>query len=155
LEATSTAWTIQNNEVRNNGINNPGLGGLNIGTGSTATVSGNLFINSVGPGVDTFQSSGPYTVTDNTVTGNGTGSGGTLVDPGVRIYGSGNTVSKNIVFSNVGAGVLVTSGASTTTISQNSIYLNGTVGGAPTHEVGIDLQSATDNQSLGTSPFVT
>jgi hypothetical protein len=154
LEATSTGWTIQNNEVRNNGINNPGLGGMNIGTGSTASVSGNLFINSVGPGVDTFQSSGPSTMTDNTVTGNGTGSGGTLVDPGVRIYGSGNTVSKNNIFSNVGAGVLVTSGASTTTISQNSIYLNGTVG-TPTHEVGIDLLSATDNQSLGTSPFVT
>src|SRR5215471_526392 len=155
LETTSTGWIIQNNEVRNNGINNPGLGGMNIGTGSTATVSGNLFISSVGPGIDTFQSSGSYTITDNTVTGNGTGSGGTLVDPGIRIYGSSNTVSKNNIFSNVGAGVLVTSGASTTVISQNSIYLNGTAGGSPTHEIGIDLLSATDNQSLGTSPFVT
>ena len=154
LESTSTGWSIQGNEVRGNGINNPGLGGMNIGTGSTATVSANLFIASQGPGVDTSQSSGSYTITDNTITGNGTGSGGTLVDPGVRIYGSGNSVSKNQVYSNVGAGIMVTSSAATTTISQNSIYLNGTVG-TPTHEIGIDLLTSTDNQSLGTSPFVT
>jgi len=48
LESTSTGWTVQNNEIRNNGINNAGLGGINIGTGSTATVSGDLIINSQG-----------------------------------------------------------------------------------------------------------
>jgi len=154
LEATSTGWTIQNNEVRGNGINNPGLGGINLNTGSTATMQGNLFVNSVGPGIDTNASSGAYTITNNTVTGNGTGSGGTLVDPGIRIFGSGNTVNKNIISSNVGAGILVASGAATTVISQNSIFLNGTVGSV-THEIGIDLQSASDNASLGTSPFVT
>jgi uncharacterized repeat protein (TIGR01451 family) len=154
LESSSTGWSIQNDEVRNNGISNPGLGGMNVGTGSTATVSRNLFVASLGPGIDTSQSSGSNTFTDNTVTGNGTGSGGTLVDPGIRIYGSSNSVTKNIISSNVGAGVLVTSGASSTIISQNSIFLNGTVG-TPTHEIGIDLESATDNASLGTSPFVT
>ena len=155
LESTSTGWTIQNNEVRGNGINNPGFGGMNIGTGSTATVSGNLFIASQGPGIDTSQSSSGYTLTDNTVTGNGTGSGASLVDPGIRIFGSGNTVSKNVIFSNVGAGILVTSGSLTATITRNSIFLNGTAGGTPTHEVGIDLLASSDNQSLGTSPFVT
>jgi uncharacterized repeat protein (TIGR01451 family) len=154
LENTSTGWTVQNNEVRNNGINNPGLGGMNMGTGSNATVQQNLFVNSVGPGIDTNSSSGSYTITQNTVTGNGTGSGGSLVDPGIRIFGSSNTVSKNIISSNVGAGILVTSGASTSVISQNSIFLNGTVGSV-THEIGIDLLSAADNQALGTSPFVT
>ncbi len=154
LESTSTGWTIQNNEVRGNGINNPGLGGINLNTGSTATMQGNLFVNSVGPGIDTNASSGSYTITNNTVTGNGTGSGGTLVDPAIRIFGSSNTVSKNIISSNVGAGILVASGAATTVISQNSIFLNGTVGSI-THEIGIDLQNSTDNASLGTSPFVT
>jgi uncharacterized repeat protein (TIGR01451 family) len=127
---------------------------MNMGAGSNATVSGNLFVASAGAGIDTNSSSGSYTITDNTVTGNGTGSGGTLVDPGIRIFGSGNTVNKNIVSSNVGAGILVASGAATTTISQNSIFLNGTAGSA-THEIGIDLLSSTDSQSLGTSPFVT
>ncbi|MBZ5523328.1 MAG: right-handed parallel beta-helix repeat-containing protein [Acidobacteriia bacterium] len=155
LESSSTGWSVQNNEVRNNGINNAGLGGINIGTSSTATVSGNLVINSQGAGVDTSQSSGSNTITDNTITGSGAGSGGSMVDPGVRVFGSGNTVSKNVISSNTGAGVLVTSGASTTVISQNSIFLNGTVGGTPTHEIGIDLLTSSDNQSLGTSPFVT
>src|ERR1041385_8715415 len=154
LENTSTGWSVQKNEVRGNGINNPALGGMNMGTGSNATVSGNLFVANTGPGIDTNLSSGSYTITDNTVTGNGTGSGGTLVDPGIRIFGSGNTVNKNIIASNVGAGILVTSAAATTTISQNSIFLNGTVGAA-THEIGIDLLSSTDSQTLGTSPFVT
>lgn len=155
LESTATGWSIQNNEVRGNGINNPGFGGMNVGTGSTATIQGNLFTASAGPGIDTSQSSGAYNITDNTVTGNGTGNGASLVDPGIRIYGSGNTVNKNIISSNVGAGILVTSGSPTTVISQNSIFLNGTAGGTPTHEIGIDLLSTTDNQSLGTSPFVT
>jgi len=155
LESSSTGWTIQNNEVRNNGINNPGLGGLNIGTGSAATVTGNLFAASVGPGVDTSQSSGSNTFTNNTITGNGTGSGAGLIDPGIRIFGSSNTVNKNIISANVGAGILVTSGASSTVISQNSIFGNGEVGGSVTHEIGIDLLSASDSASLGTSPFVT
>ncbi len=154
LESTSTGWSVQNNEIRNNGINNPGLGGVNIGTGSTATVQGNLVIASLGPGIDSSSSSGSNNIVNNTITGNGTGSGGSLVDPGVRIFGSSNTVDRNIINANVGAGVLVTSGASTTVITRNSIYANGTVGSV-THEIGIDLQSSTDNSSLGTSPFVT
>ncbi len=154
LESTSTGWTVQNNEVRNNGISNPGVGGINVGTGSTATVTGNLVTASVGPGIDTLTSSGSNNFVNNTVSGNGTGSGGTLIDPGIRIFGSGNTVDRNIITANVGAGVLVNSAASTTVITKNSIFLNGTVG-TVTHEIGIDLQSATDNASLGTSPFVT
>lgn len=154
LESTSTGWSVQNNEVRNNGINNSGLGGMNVGTGSTATIQGNLVIASLGPGIDSSASSGSNTMVNNTVTGNGTGSGGSLVDPGVRIFGSSNTVDRNIINANVGAGVLVTSAASTTVITRNSIFANGIVGSV-THKIGIDLLSATDNASLGTSPFVT
>jgi len=39
-------------------------------------------------------------------------------------------------------------------ISQNSIFPE-RHRGSVTHEIGIDLQSASDNASLGTSPFVT
>ncbi|HEV2960388.1 MAG TPA: SdrD B-like domain-containing protein [Candidatus Angelobacter sp.] len=154
LESTSTGWSIQNNEIRNNGINNPGFGGVNIGTGSTATIQGNLVVASLGPGIDSSASSGSNNIVNNTVTGNGTGSGGSLVDPGIRIFGSSNIVDRNIINANVGAGVLVTSAASTTVITKNSIFANGTVGSV-THEIGIDLLSATDNASLGTLPFVT
>src|SRR5205807_9872776 len=71
LESTSTAWTVQNNEIRNNGINNPGFGGMNIGTSSTATIQGNLVIASLGPGIDSSSSSGSNTIVNNTITGNG------------------------------------------------------------------------------------
>lgn len=154
MVSTSSGWTVQQNEVRSNGINNAGLSGLSVNTGSGFIIQQNLFTSNGGAGVDTNASTGTNTMTDNTVTNNGIGTGASLVDPGIRIFGSGNSVTKNIISSNVGAGVLVTSGASTTVISQNSIFLNGTVGSV-THEIGIDLESASDNQSLGTSPFVT
>ncbi|HEY6252416.1 MAG TPA: right-handed parallel beta-helix repeat-containing protein, partial [Candidatus Angelobacter sp.] len=150
----SSGWTVQQNEVRSNAVSNAGLSGLSVNTGSGFTIQQNLFTGNGGPGIDTNSSTGSNTMTDNTVTNNGIGTGASLVDPGIRIFGSANSVSKNIISSNVGAGVLVTSGASTSVISQNSIFLNGTVGSV-THEIGIDLESATDNASLGTSPFVT
>ncbi|HEY6351308.1 MAG TPA: SdrD B-like domain-containing protein [Candidatus Angelobacter sp.] len=154
MVSSSSGWTVQQNEVRSNGINNAGLSGLSLNTGSGLIIQQNLFTGNGGPGIDTNASTGSNTMTDNTVTNNGIGSGGSLVDPGIRIFGSANSLTRNIIFSNVGAGVLVTSGASTSVISQNSIFLNGTVGSV-THEIGIDLLSASDNQSLGTTPFVT
>src|SRR5579864_8184451 len=154
MVSSSSGWTVQQNEVRSNGINNAGLSGLSLNTGSGLIIQQNLFTGNGGPGIDTNSSTGSNTMTDNTVTNNGTGTGASLVDPGIRIFGSANSLTKNIISSNVGAGVLVTSGASTTVISQNSIFLNGTVGSV-THEIGIDLESASDNALLGTSPFVT
>ena len=154
MVSSSSGWTVQQNEVRSNGINNAGLSGLSVNSSSSFIIQQNLFTGNGGPGIDSNASTGSNTMTDNTVTNNGTGSGASLVDPGIRIFGSGNSLTKNIVSSNVGAGVMVTSGASTTVISQNSIFLNGTVGSV-THEIGIDLESSADNALLGTSPFVT
>ena len=152
MVSSSSGWTVQQNEVRSNAINNAGLSGLSVNTGSGFTILQNLFISNGGPGIDTNSSTGSNTMTDNTVTGNGIGSGASLVDPGIRIFGSANSLTKNIISSNVGAGVLVTSGASTSVISQNSIFSNGTL--SPP-EIGIDLQAASDNALVGTAPYVT
>ena len=154
IESSSSGWLVQRNEVRLNGINNPNLDGMDTENSSGSTIQQNLFAGNWSTGIDSFQSSGSNTIVNNTVTGNGIGTGASLEDPGIRIYGSNNTVDRNIISSNVGAGILVTSGAGSTVITKNSIFLNGTVGTA-THEIGIDLLSAGDNQSLGTSPFVT
>src|SRR5437867_3352859 len=81
-----------------------------------------LFIGGWGVGIDTFQSSGSNTIVNNTVTGNGVGTGASLNDAGIRIFGSGNTVDRNVVSSNVGAGIQVTSGA-TALITKNSVFL--------------------------------
>jgi uncharacterized repeat protein (TIGR01451 family) len=154
IESASTGWLVQRNEVRSNGINNSNLDGMDTENSSGSTIQQNLFVGGWGTGVDTSQSSGSNTIVNNTVTGNGIGSGANLNDAGVRIFGSNNTVDRNVVSSNVGAGIQVTSGA-TALITKNSVFLNGTIGASPTHQIGIDLQSASDNQNLGTSPFVT
>lgn len=155
LENASAGWVVQRNEVRGNSINNAGLAGIDVESSSGSNIQQNLLIANNGAGIDTTSSSGSNSMVNNTVTGNGVGTGAALRDMGIRIFGSSNTVDRNVVSSNVGAGVVVTSGASTTLITKNSIFLNGTVGGSPTHEIGIDLQNSTDNASLGTSPFVT
>jgi len=160
LGGGSTGWLVENNEVRYNGINNANLDGLDVENGSgTNTVRGNLFVGNEAAGVDMYQSSGGNTVENNTVTGNGIGPGAGVESAGVRVYGTGNTVSRNVISANFGAGVLVTSSATSNVITRNSIYANGTItnksGAGPSGQVGIDLLSAANNQLVGTSPFVT
>jgi uncharacterized repeat protein (TIGR01451 family) len=155
VENGSTGWLIQRNEIRGNGINNPNLDGVDVENSSGATIQQNLFINGQSTGIDSFSGSGSNTIVNNTVTGNGLGSGANLEDMGIRIYGSNNVVDRNVITGNVGAGILVTSGASTTVITKNSIFGNGQNGAHITNEIGIDLTSSSDNQLLGTAPFVT
>jgi uncharacterized repeat protein (TIGR01451 family) len=158
LGGGASGWSVTGNEVRGNGVNNS-LAGLDVDGSGGATITGNLFAANEGAGVDSFQSSGGNTISNNTVTGNGVGTGASVVTAGVRLYGAGSTVSRNIVNANFGAGVSVTSGASADTITHNSIYANGTItnkgGAGPSNQIGIDLLSAADNQSAGTPPFVT
>lgn len=159
LGAGSAGWLVENNEVRYNGVGNPGLDGLDVNSSGGATVRGNLFAGNEGAGVDMLSSTGGNAVENNTVTGNGIGPGAAAETPGVRVYGTGNTVSRNVVNANFGAGVLVTSGATSNVITRNSIYANGTVtnksGAGPSGQIGIDLLNAANNQLVGTSPFVT
>jgi uncharacterized repeat protein (TIGR01451 family) len=151
IESASTGWTVQHNEVRLNGINNPNLDGLDVENSSSITIQQNLFVGNWASGIDSFQSTGSNTIVNNTVTGNGIGTGANLEDTGIRIFGTGNTVDRNVISNNVGSGIVVTSSAATTLITKNSIFGNGAAG----HGIGIDLQSAGDNQLLGTSPFFT
>jgi uncharacterized repeat protein (TIGR01451 family) len=156
-EATSTTL-IESNELRNNGVTNSRAENLNMNTNSSGVmVRGNLSVNAGGPGFDTSGSSGSNTFVNNTVTGNGRNYSG-QADPqtsGLRITGSNNTVQKNIIGQNYGAGILVRYATTNTgnLISQNSLYANGT---ALVKQLGIDLvASASENGDTGTSPFTT
>lgn len=152
LNSGSNGWLVEGNEMRRNGIGNANLDAIDIENGSGgATVRGNLLIQSDGCGADTYASSGTNTIVNNTSQGNGIGSGASLETAGIRIFGSGSVVDRNIVSGNVGAGVLVVSTSSTNRITLNSIYGNG----ATTGQIGIDLLKAADNVNLGTAPFVT
>ena len=114
---------------------------------SGATVRGNLIADSQGAGIDTLSSTGAHTIENNTITTNGTGM---VETPGIRLYGNGTTLAHNLIYENYGAGVLVTAAAVQNTITQNSIYDNGTTSG----QIGIDLLSG-GNLKAGDSPFVT
>lgn len=152
VESASTGWLIENNEFRGNGINNSNLDGVDIENSSgIVTVRGNLFTRNEGVGVDSYQSAGGNTIVNNTVTYNGTGPGGNVETMGVRLYGIGSTVDRNVVANNFGAGVAVVSTSTGNTITRNSIYSNG----ATTSQVGIDLMSLTDDVTRGTTPFKT
>ncbi|MEA2173256.1 MAG: trimeric autotransporter adhesin [Blastocatellia bacterium] len=160
LGGGSTGWTVQNNEVRGNGINNSNLDGIDIENGSGGnTIIGNLFTANEALGVDMYQSSGSNNIQNNTITGNGIGPNANVETAGVRVYGTGSLIDRNIINANYGAGVLVTTAATQNIITRNSIYANGTItnkaSAAASGEIGIDLQTATDNENTGTSPFVT
>lgn len=159
LESGSNSWQVTGNEIRGNGIGNSNLAGIDVNASSSATFTGNLIAGNEGAGIDSVNSSGSNSIVNNTITGNGVGTGASVVTAGIRIYGSGSTVDRNIVNANFGAGVMVTSSSTSNTITKNSIYANGTItnkgGAGPSNQIGIDLLSASDNQSTGTSTFVT
>ncbi len=153
-------WTITGNEVRGNGIDNSNLDGIDIENGSGgAEISGNLFWENEACGVDMYASVGGNNVENNTIRRNGRGPNANLESMGVRVFGTGSTVSLNIIESNFGAGITVTSAATGNRITRNSIFSNGTItsktGGGPSAQIGIDLLRTTDNENIGTTPYVT
>jgi uncharacterized repeat protein (TIGR01451 family) len=152
LNTGANGWLVEGNEIRRNGIGNPGMEAVAIENGSGgATLRGNLLTQSEGAGADTFQSTGGNRLEENTLSDNGMGSGATLVNAGVRLQGAGSVVERNVITANAGAGILVTSGSTGNVISRNSISGNGPANG----QLGIDLLAAAANQSLGSAPFVT
>jgi CSLREA domain-containing protein len=160
LGTGSNNWTVTDNEVRDNGINVSNLDGIDMENGSGSdTVTGNFFIDNEAEGIDSYQSSGSNLIENNTIRGNGVGAGANVETAGIRLYGTGNTVRRNIITLNFGAGVQVTAASSLNTITQNSISANGTIrnkaNAAASGQIGIDLLTSTDNENMGTSTYVT
>lgn len=144
---TTTALTITGNELVSNG-RNAGVNGLdNITARGTGTlISGNrVFGAGTGHGIDVYEPTGSATIEDNTISNSGEVTGSTPELGGVRLYGSGAVVRRNVISDNTGSGVLatyvtgnLTSGA---VISQNQISGNGFL--------GIDLVSGPASASSG------
>ena len=100
--------------------------------------------------------------TNNTVTGNGVGNASSVVQSAaitMRSTAASTTLDRNIIRANYGAGVQVNDGATSTLMTRNSFALNGTIaarnGSGATGQIGIDLNSSTDDTNLGTAPFYT
>jgi parallel beta-helix repeat protein len=157
LAAAVTGWTVQNNEFRGNSAASTFCEHL-IVSSSGNTITGNLFADSRGSGIELINSTAANLVRNNTFTNNGL-SNPSNETAAILIGGTGGLIEKNIINANFGPGVLVKSTASGITISMNSIFANGTTlnesGSGPSGQIGIDLTSAADSQSRGTAPFVT
>lgn len=138
---SGTGVTVSGNEIRSVDQSNSGCCGDGIGAGqSTTTVSGNLIIDGGSAGVDPV--TGTYTITDNTITGNGVAT--SVREPwGIWVRSGASTITYNVVADNYGAGVVVTGGGTRANLSQNSIYGNGSIvnrnNNGPTNALGIDL----------------
>jgi parallel beta-helix repeat protein len=163
LGNASTGWSIDGNEIRDNGLNTADGDGITINASSGNAVTGNLVTGTSSQGiVMTAAGAASNTLTNNTVTGNGVGIPlGFVHTPGITLRsGAASTlVDRNVVRANYGAGIQVNNGATGGTLTRNAIADNGTIpardGSPPTGQIGIDLNSPTDNIDRGTAPFYT
>ena len=159
-DSGSTGWVVENNEVRGNATGNALLDGLSFEESGTSgdTARGNLVIDNDGCGLDSWTSDGGHTFVNNTVLQNGRGTSSELGEtPGVRVWGTGNVVDRNIITSNYGPGILGIYSAGSSTFTSNAISANGTItannGAAASGAIGIDLaatsSTATENAADG------
>jgi len=154
--ADADAWTVTYNETSYNGFGQPILDGMDFATASGyQTIMYNKLYNNAANGIDSYQSKGFNLIENNTIYGNGVIN---WENSGIRVYGENDIIRKNIIHSNRGAGILVTSAATNHIISQNSIWGNGAFasnGIAATKNIGINLITSIENHSRGTAPFYT
>ncbi len=148
---SANGWLITGNEIRRTGIGSGTWDCISLLNSSGAiTIRGNRLTQSNAMGFDSIGSNGSNLLENNTISENGQG-GAAAQTGGARLYGTANVLDRNVIRDNIGAGVLVTSGATSTTVTRNSVFNNGAASG----QIGIDLLRAGDNEDRGTAPFVT
>ena len=157
LNGGANNWTFRSNEFRNNSRDSGAWDGIDAQVAGTQILE-NLSYNNGGVGIDTYSSTGGSVIRNNTSRNNGllcTPTAGESA--GIRVWGAGNSVTLNISSNNYGAGLQIQSGG-TSLLSQNSIFANGdsasNASATPSRQIGIDLLNATDDETHGTSPFV-
>ncbi len=163
LTAGTTGWTITGNELRDNGMDTADGDGITINAGSTNTSIGNLITGTSSQAfVVTVAPANANVFTNNTVTGNGVGIPSGLAQSAAITVRSGATstvLDRNVIRANYGAGVQANDGSTGTRMTRNSVALNGTIVArnlsAATGQIGIDLNSPTDDINYGTAPFYT
>ena len=100
-------WTVTGNDIRANALEHDDQDGLSIGNLSGGgIVTGNYFFQNLAQGVDLYRSTGGNTIQNNTFEQNGLGVSETNA---VRLFGTDNDVSYNLIRDTNGAGVVVVS----------------------------------------------
>ena len=159
LAGNSSNWTIEDNEIRDSSLDNAFGDGVALDP-ATAVVTGNLITGAASQGVVVRGATGS-TFSNNTISGNGVGTvsaSGNAAGMTFRPTGNDHTVELNLFTANYGAGLSVNNGATGIAASRNAFSANGTItarnGDPATGQIGIDLNTSSDDASTGTAPFV-
>lgn len=154
--ADADSWLVEYNESCSNGFGYSVLDGMDYATSSgKQIIRYNKIYNNAANGLDSYLSNGYNVIENNSIYNNGIIN---WENSGIRVYGENDIIRKNIIHSNRGSGILITSAADYHIISQNSIWGNGAFasnGIAATKAIGINLITATENHSKGSSPYYT
>ncbi|MFZ4758727.1 MAG: DUF642 domain-containing protein, partial [Burkholderiaceae bacterium] len=139
LGTAGQSFAIDSNELRGNSRESAGADGFAPINTNGGTFTGNLVTDTGGMGVDVWNGASNGTYTNNTVTRSGL----LVSEPGgIRIAGSGNTLDRNLLTANYGAGAIVLSGANNR-FTRNHAWANGGVtawgGTTSSRAIGIDL----------------
>lgn len=154
--ADADSWIVEFNESTSNGFGYSVLDGMDYATSSgKQIIRYNKIYNNAANGLDSYLSKGYNLIENNSIYNNGIIN---WENSGIRVYGENDIIRKNIIHSNRGSGILITSNADYHQISQNSIWGNGAFPGqgiSATKAIGINLISSSENHSKGSFPFYT
>ncbi|QXP55801.1 right-handed parallel beta-helix repeat-containing protein [Cellulophaga sp. HaHa_2_95] len=132
---------IQGNQITTNGTGTC-FDNIKIQNGSGINITGNLIEKAGALGIDASGYVGNLMINENTITNSGQNGGlcsGVIENAGIKLDGDNSQISKNIIASNGGSGIVISGGATSgNLISQNSIFANGTAANA----LGIDLDAS-------------
>lgn len=148
-----TSNIIQNNHITDNGDAACDDNILFTG-GSGIIIQQNLIESAVSAGIDASSIGGSALITENSITASGQGGGncaGSFDGMGIKIAGNNSQMTNNVIFSNGGAGIVVTGGTGNL-ISQNSVYANGTTFNALGIDLDFDDVTLNDNGDVDTGP---
>ncbi len=138
-----TSTLIQGNQITENGTLEC-FDNITIQNGSGITITGNLIEKAGAIGIDADGHAGNLMINENTILTSGQNGGlcaGVIANAGIKLDGNNSTISKNIIASNGGSGIIVSGGTTSgNLISQNSIYANGTA--SPALGIDLDLSDA-------------
>ncbi len=154
--ADADSWLVEYNESTSNGFGYSVLDGMDYATSSgKQIIRCNKIYNNAANGLDSYLSKGYNLIENNSIYYNGIIN---WENSGIRVYGENDIIRKNIIHSNRGSGVLITSSADYHYITKNSIWGNGAFPGqgiAATKAIGINLITSSENHSKGSFPFFT
>ena len=151
-----SGWEVRGNEFAANGRVNVICDNIDIAyKSSDFVVEKNAMYAAGANGIDLHNATGSHIIRYNTIFNNGQLR---VENSGIRVYGQNNNIHNNNIYSNHGAGIMVTTDAVYNAMQSNRFKDNGNyqVGSFPkTNNIAINLNAPGENNLRGTAPFYT